>query len=495
MIIISACTSPAIPSITNRIEELNPGMEEALEVDTNQQPAQQGSSPFPFYGAYLVEGNEFVELFKTLGEPDFQAIFGQLLITNSMPRITLWYPDIQLSHLALMRMDVRQNIPYRSAPSNLVADALEIEPEIYLVDGVYCLLQGGPLANPVDVPFWCFKVSDSNLQSNLPVTPTPGKTPVANPTVLPFKDDTPSRYIIQEIEWNPTNSYLALAINYQGEAYIIVNDTSNGQQPITRELKEDAFVQQVAWSPDGTLLAYHDGLDSIVLLDVANNQNLWETNIYELRRIGTAGDLVWDSSTNQLVYGDGDNIVFLDHESGEIVDEIDFLRGVQRIVFSPDGKKFVVSASAGNIDGNYIDDNIWLFDLGNKNLISSFDLGSSNSKTGWNPAGTKFAMKYDPPGGGKNPTLYIYDGNLNNLLLTIENVDDGAINWSPDGNYISVGTLNGVPGIYDANNGQMVASFPDFRYSEDLLWSPDGQYIMARRSDGLFVFQVEGLLP
>jgi hypothetical protein len=53
-------------------------------------------------------------------------------------------------------------IPYNVSPWN--EEILQIIPSIALTDGVYCLYQGGPLASPASMPFWCFRIGDNAQQ-------------------------------------------------------------------------------------------------------------------------------------------------------------------------------------------------------------------------------------------------------------------------------------------------------------------------------------------
>jgi hypothetical protein len=41
---------------------------------------------------------------------------------------------------------------------------LQLIPSNELTDGIYCLAQGGPLASPIDVPFWCFRIGGNDPQ-------------------------------------------------------------------------------------------------------------------------------------------------------------------------------------------------------------------------------------------------------------------------------------------------------------------------------------------
>ena len=77
--------------------------------------------------------------------------------------ILIWYPQISLDYFVFGSMEPKKEmLQYKISPWN--EEVLQLIPSNELADGIYCLAQGGPLASPIDVPFWCFRIGGNALK-------------------------------------------------------------------------------------------------------------------------------------------------------------------------------------------------------------------------------------------------------------------------------------------------------------------------------------------
>ena len=137
------------------------------ELKQKEVELKQKEIELPYYGVFIVsEGNTVSELVEIKGKPNSYE-----LLSPGVPAfkqgeellILAWYPQINLNYFMFGLMEpYEEELPYNVSPWN--EEILRIIPSITLTDGVYCLAQGDPLASPISVPFWCFRIGDNAQQ-------------------------------------------------------------------------------------------------------------------------------------------------------------------------------------------------------------------------------------------------------------------------------------------------------------------------------------------
>ena len=115
-----------------------------------------GDKKPPYYGAFLQQGRSLVEL----SEDEFFGIprassFDQLQTTNdSIPVVLLWRPDTRLEYLTFYSITGRKEVRYNATSKD--DGIVELRPAQTLDPGIYCYIQGNPLA--AFLLGWCFEV-------------------------------------------------------------------------------------------------------------------------------------------------------------------------------------------------------------------------------------------------------------------------------------------------------------------------------------------------
>ena len=110
----------------------------------------------PYYGAFLKDGRDLVELteMRAVGVPRSGDLDGVPIASDSQPVIVLWKPDTRLQYLQFFSISPRQELRYNADPKDEgIVDLRPVDP---LDPGRYCFIQGDPLG--MGLPAWCFEV-------------------------------------------------------------------------------------------------------------------------------------------------------------------------------------------------------------------------------------------------------------------------------------------------------------------------------------------------
>jgi len=133
----------------------------------------------PHYGVFLRTGGKFNEIEMHKGDPP-----GAIAATTeeSQPTIVVWLQQVDFQMMPLIPADEPgYHIPYTITPKD--EGVFEVVPANVLYVGEYCLYQGGYLASPVDIPYWCFKVEGgATIARTATPIPAPTSTPMPTPT-------------------------------------------------------------------------------------------------------------------------------------------------------------------------------------------------------------------------------------------------------------------------------------------------------------------------
>jgi hypothetical protein len=123
----------------------------------------------PYYGAFIIsDGNTVSELYEFRGEPQSYKLYSPdvpIFKTSEEITILIWHPMINLDYFMFIQLEPYKDlVSFRISPFN--EEVLQLIPSNGLDDGFYCMAQGGPLASPIDVPYWCFGIGDSISQTS-----------------------------------------------------------------------------------------------------------------------------------------------------------------------------------------------------------------------------------------------------------------------------------------------------------------------------------------
>lgn len=123
------------------------------------------SSEPPYFGVFLEEDGELVEMVQFRGKPDSPTATGIPSTSNPEPVIVMWNPDVVLEFLNMSSLTGAGQISYNVSPRE--GDILEIRPVQSLANDTYCLTQGDPLLPFQSLSNWCFRVGPlAEIQSS-----------------------------------------------------------------------------------------------------------------------------------------------------------------------------------------------------------------------------------------------------------------------------------------------------------------------------------------
>lgn len=117
-----------------------------------------GTPEPPYFGAFLVDGRELVELntIEAFGRLTINDARGAPVSDESQPVVVLWQQDTQVQYLELRVLQGGSSVPidYTAVPGE--NGIIELTPSNELSAGSYCYIQGNPLA--FGLPAWCFTI-------------------------------------------------------------------------------------------------------------------------------------------------------------------------------------------------------------------------------------------------------------------------------------------------------------------------------------------------
>jgi hypothetical protein len=143
---------------------------------------ESSQNPKPtHYGVFYEKDGELIELQEQeIFDTPVEKQMGNIqTISDSQPSFIIWRSNTNLDYLEFLKLnqylgESKQNVNYNAAPKD--NGIIEIVPKSSLENGVYCLIQGDPLA--ATLSGWCFK-----LGSTAQIQPLPTSTIIENPTV------------------------------------------------------------------------------------------------------------------------------------------------------------------------------------------------------------------------------------------------------------------------------------------------------------------------
>jgi WD40 repeat protein/serine/threonine protein kinase len=292
-----------------------------------------------------------------------------------------------------------------------------------------------------------------------------GEIDLVLPLVLPVEEtETSSRCSVQQINWSPDGTKLALAANNnilesaQHHCYYLqIYDSSSGELLLDLDSQGEFAVD---WSPDG-------------------------------KRLLTGGEngavKIWDAHTGEVTLEMAGHV----KNSGGI-----FPRQSDRVFaarFSPDGTQAATFSTGGVV-------HIW--DPTNGDLLLTLEHPQAYLSANWDYGGLyEIALAWSPDG-SRLVTAW-HDGlariwNLEHRevsqLLAGHTNNVNGVDWSPDGVYIFTHGTDGSARLWVAATGQMVINLPASGFG-NAAWSKNGDWIAVPLQVGLLAWDTSTLPP
>lgn len=107
-------------------------------------------------GVFLAVDNSLVEMNQSYGDP---PALDEIVSTSDLqPLIVMLYPELDQKYLIIRSVSSSGQGPIPFDAKFREGELLDIRPQHELEPGVYCLVQGNPLAPPSNIPYWCFAI-------------------------------------------------------------------------------------------------------------------------------------------------------------------------------------------------------------------------------------------------------------------------------------------------------------------------------------------------
>ncbi len=288
------------------------------------------------------------------------------------------------------------------------------------------------------------------------------------------------------VAWSPDGKRLLTVDNYENFT-TVVWDIETGKELITLSGHSNS-VQDASWSPDGTKIL-STGWDALPRVWDANTGEILLTFTGHIEDppgkftgARTTGGSQWSPDGTRVMTGSGSGIVRIwDPETGE---EYLVFRTTSDVngtgPWSPDGKLIGTCAVPGILQ-------IWDGTTGAP-ILGGYIHNTENEthggnidwcmKGGWSPDGKKYLTASTA---GNGATIWDIETGEKILVFLGHSGGLGFPTWSPNGQRVASGDLNGDIKIWDAETGVELLSFksPIGIFLFQLAWSPDGKYLTS----------------
>ena len=133
-----------------------------LLISSKSKPISSKNLTPSHYGVFVIENNKLMELSERelFSLPVESEMTDAEQISSSKPTIIMWRDNINFDYLSFQKLGQylhqQTDVKYNVTPKD--NGVFEITPNSSLKDGIYCLVQGDPLA--VFLPGWCFRIGN-----------------------------------------------------------------------------------------------------------------------------------------------------------------------------------------------------------------------------------------------------------------------------------------------------------------------------------------------
>jgi WD40 repeat protein len=256
--------------------------------------------------------------------------------------------------------------------------------------------------------------------------------------------------------WNPASNKLAVG-RFNGVVQII--DSTNQQVIQMLQSGNNAKILAVAWSKNGTYIAASNANNSVLLWNVTSGQLLYTL-------VGANTDLItgiaWnDASTLFAAISQYDGRLQIWNTSGQIIlsQQSGPLQAIDWL-----GTKIALTTGTG----------VFQIDSETGQFIKDISIQSSEIiAVKWSPLGDRIAT------GNMDGNIEIWDANTNQLIHRIEGhtLPVVSVSWYPDGSKIASASLDGSVKVWALSNGQVVETLQTEHPIAVVAISPNGQYV------------------
>lgn len=242
-------------------------------------------------------------------------------------------------------------------------------------------------------------------------------------------------------------------------------------QPYTRASHTDMVTAQ-AWSPNERLIA-SAGKDGVVMVwNALNGQTVF--TYHSPSAVVTS--LAWSPDSTRLVSGGSDGVAQIwDASTGAHVLSHHMIFGaVYAVAWSPNGQ--FIAGGAAVVDIWNATTGALIHRLSSTNVFGPTDLQ-------WSPDSQRLAVGLD-----NNLGAQIWSIASGKMLLSYRPPTQlRTLAWSPDGQLIASGDVNGTIQVWNAKSGKRVTTYMGHTRGTGIsrvCWMPDGQRIISSSRDG-----------
>ena len=241
------------------------------------------------------------------------------------------------------------------------------------------------------------------------------------------------------------------------------------QEPPLREvrvLQTEAAIHCLDWSLDGARLAAGHSNDSVVVWDAATGER-----ILDLQHDSWPESCEWSPLGDRIAVGTIGKVYIWDATTGELERTlVGHFGWINRLAWSPDGS---MVAALGSVDKSA---RTWDVERGEP--LHALPSADGTYDLDWSPDGTAVATA---TGGG----VKIWEVSSGKLISTLKTTDGArTVRWSPDGLALLASTWSGIA-AWEIIEGRSLGPYlPEGRPPSAALWSPDGNMVAAGDVEG-----------
>ncbi len=271
--------------------------------------------------------------------------------------------------------------------------------------------------------------------------------------------------------WSPDGQYLATA-SLDGTARIW-----DAKGDLVRILELGQAVEDLSWSPDSSQLATtsQEGEVRVWQVDSGASREMPRPDGYRFSSLAWSpdGERIAATTSQRDLVGEIWNV-----ETGErtILDQGDLTCYLASPSWSPEGDRLVTGCVRRELKDTPA--RIWDADTGEE--LQQMESEDGNSLVvEWSPDGESIAVAYS------EMLIHILDADTSQVITRFSGHSDiiNDLRWSPNGQRIVSADGGGFARIWDAASGEEVLSFKMTNTLNSVDWSPDGNFVILATLD------------
>lgn len=242
-------------------------------------------------------------------------------------------------------------------------------------------------------------------------------------------------------------------------------------KPYTLTGHTDMITAQ-AWSPNEKFIASAGEDGTVVVWDARSGQILY--TYHSPSSVVTS--LAWSPDSKRIVSGGSDGLAqtWDATTGGNVLNHHMAFGAIYAIAWSPDGKYIAGGAAV-----------VEIWDAGTGKLVRSLSNTSVFGPTDlqWSPDSKRLAIGLD-----NNLGAQIWSMTTGKMLLSYHSPTQlHTLAWSPNGQFIASGDVNGIVQVWNAETGAHVTTYRGHTKGTGIsgvCWLPDGQRVVSGSRDG-----------